>query len=316
MDEPFTNTCIVDYPYLRNWALDPKIKYEEKSGLISWIIDPSPKESMVVAELENGIRIDIYTSVQDAFSPYKVNIEQSTKVCLGIPQRGTLNQYLRLISEFNGFLSLALLSSQHPSRIEFQQYKRIYSTELIMGYKKSSIPSYGGLIWFEKLKDKVPSLLKQWHENYDLIAPLNKHLLHSISWDNFEPPDYLLVAIALEGFSKRFYKKGNSYRERIQALLEYYKDVDVVRNCNIDAEVLVQTRNKYAHLGLDSLDRGKEATGLELFRLTQKSKVLLSCCLLDELGLTIDEINMCCNRSIMKDVAEDIARAEKSKGKV
>lgn len=315
MDEPFTNTCIVDYPYLRNWALDSRILYSENGGLISWNIDPSQKESMVVANLEDGKRIDIYTCVQDTFSPYKVNIEQSTKVCFGIPQRGTVNQYLRLITEFNGFLSLALLSSQHPSRIEFQQYKRNYSTELIMGYKKSAIPSYGGLIWFEKLRDKVPSMIEHWHDNYDLIAPLNNHLLHSISWDNFEPPDYLLVAIALEGFSKRFNKKGNTFREHIQALLEYYKDVDVVKKCNIDPEVLVQTRNKYAHLGLDSSDRGKEAKGFELFRLTQKSKVLLSCCLLNELGLTIDEINMCCNRSIMRDVANEISRVEKTVSK-
>ena len=93
MDEPFTNTCIVDYPYLRNWALDSRIIYSENGGLISWNIDPSQKESMVVANLEDGNRIDIYTNVQDAFSQYKVEIEQSTKVCFGIPQRGTVNQY-------------------------------------------------------------------------------------------------------------------------------------------------------------------------------------------------------------------------------
>lgn len=313
MDEPLTNTCIVDYPYLRNWALDPRILYNESDGLISWNIDPATRESMVVANVEDGIRIDIYTSVQDTFSPFKVNIEQTTKVCFSIPQRGSVNQYLRLISEFNGFLSLALLSPQYPNKIEFQQYRSNYSAELIMGYKKSIAPGYGGLIWFEKLKDKVPSMLKHWHDNYDLIAPLGKHLLHSISWDNFEPPDYLLVAIALEGFSKRFNRSGDSYRKRIKALLEYYKDVDVVKNCNIDPEVLAQTRNKYAHLGLDNSDKGKEAKGMDLFRLTQKCKILLSCCLLDELGLTIDEINMCCNRSIMKYVTEDIARAEKRK---
>ena len=91
----------------------------------------------------------------------------------------------------------------------------------------------------------------------------------------------------------------------------------MVRNCNIDAEVLVQTRNKYAHLGLDSLDRGKGSHRAWNYSVSlRKVKVLLSCCLLDELGLTMDEINMCCNRSIMKDVAEDIARAGKSKVKV
>ena len=55
-------------------------------------------------------------------------------------------------------------------------------------------------------------------------------------------------------------------------------------------------------LAEDNEDKGNEVSGHELFRLTQKAKVLLTCCILDLLGLTHKEIDLCFEKSVFKSV--------------
>jgi hypothetical protein len=152
---------------------------------------------------------------------------------------------------------------------------------------------------------------KTWHENYSQINPICSYLIRSIKYNTaFDAPDFLIVAQALDGYFKRFvnHREGKDikqYQHQIKMLLDAFKDVDVVRRCKLDPSILTQTRHKYSHLIPDDDKKITMAVdGEELYWLTQKCIVLLTCCILDMLGLTTDEINLCCNNSPVQQIVD------------
>lgn len=74
-----------------------------------------------------------------------------------------------------------------------------------------------------------------------------------------------------------------------------------------DAEELTQSRHKYSHLIPDD-DKmvSKAVAGDDLYDLTQKCIVLLTCCILDNIGLTTDEINICFKDSAIQQIVRDL----------
>ena len=102
-------------------------------------------------------------------------------------------------------------------------------------------------------------------------------------------------------------KEIKQYKRQIEVLLDAFKDVDVIKACNIDPDILTQTRHKYSHLIPDGDKKiTKAVEGEELYWLTQKCIVLLACCILNMLGLTIEEINTCCNKSPIESIVNSI----------
>ena len=148
-------------------------------------------------------------------------------------------------------------------------------------------------------------MLINWHNQFQQVAPICRYLLQSLNDNSFDFPDFLIIAHALDGYHKRFVNKKDGkdikkYKEQIDALLDRFKDIDVLKSNKIDTEVLQQSRNKYSHLIPDDDEKiTKAVSGNELFDLTRKCKMLLTCCILDMLGLDADEINMCFNKSNM-----------------
>ena len=154
-------------------------------------------------------------------------------------------------------------------------------------------------------------MLSLWNENYDKIAPISGYLIDSLQKKNrFDVPDFLIIAQALDGYYKRFVnttnKKGcRGYELGINTLLEQFKDVDCVRKCKIDPKVLTQSRDKYSHLLFDK-DKPLAVDGWDLYWLTEKCKVLLTCCILNILGLTNKEINLCCEQSPISQIVDSL----------
>ena len=77
---------------------------------------------------------------------------------------------------------------------------------------------------------------------------------------------------------------------------------------------MAHTRHKYSHLIPDS-DNSKNiekaVSGEELYLLTKKAVALLTCCILDYIGLSIDEINKCLEGSRVKQMTYYIIEREK-----
>ena len=154
-------------------------------------------------------------------------------------------------------------------------------------------------------------MLITWHENYEKMSPISSYLIRSLQKKNsFDVPDFLIIAQALDGYHKRFVNSKSvinhkKYEDGIKILLKQFKDVDCIQKCRINPQVLTQTRDKYSHLLTDE-DKPLAVEGEDLYWLTEKCKILLTCCILNMLGLTNKEINLCCEHSPISQIIDSL----------
>ena len=304
MDEPCFGTCVSSFPYLRNWAFDQRVKVFHTEDGINYHLNMEEREPLISFENEYGFKEYLWGHLSCQTQSYSISVEQITTYNIERRDKASINQYLILMSEFSQFLSIALFCPQHPIAVKFQKEKGEQYFSLLFKIKPSIEPRYLTLIKFKIFKDRIPAMLKEWHAKYEQIAPIANYLIRSMRYDTpFEVPDFLIVAQALDGYFKRFVNKKDGkdtrkYKDGIDKLLRRFKNVELLKICRIDSDVLNQSRDKYSHLIPDEdTNVHKAVEGPDLFWLTQKCKILLTCCILDMLGLTIDEINVCCRQS-------------------
>lgn len=305
MDTPYFNKCKITFPYLKNWVCSSRIHFENEGIKDSLVIDKTKLSTpLVSANIEQGVQLTLREGVftKQLFETFSCEINQNAICEINTDAPKSTNFYHQLITEFTQFLSIALYCQQFPNEVILCDSNG-NKVELIFPQKESTNPHRNQLIVFPDLKERVPQMLVNWHTQFQQVAPICQYLLQSLNVTTFDFPDFLIIAHALDGYHKRFVNKKNGkdirkYEVGIKVLLEQFKDVEVIKMCRIDTEVLTQSRNKYSHLIPDDDSKiTKAVSGQELYNLTQKCKVLLTCCILHLLGLSIDEINLCCKES-------------------
>ena len=222
---------------------------------------------------------------------------------------------MELTGKFSQFLSFALFSRQLPYDIMVVNNNYLRCVKVFNKVEESHNPERYALIPFNLLRAKLPSIIQNWYKHYDQLAQICRYLLSTLQYDEFDEPDFLIIAQALEGFHKRFrnHKNGKDtrkFQDEIDLMLRDFEDIESVKKCHISSETMKASRDKYTHLIPDKEDTQYVLRGHELFRLTQKAKVLLICCILDLLGLTHEEIDICFNNSVFKSVIDDIDSEE------
>ncbi len=70
-------------------------------------------------------------------------------------------------------------------------------------------------------------------------------------------------------------------------MINTFKDVKKIRGIN--PEIVKDSRNYYSHLNIEQ-GKGGILSGGELLYLTEKLRYLLICCVLNELGLSMEKI--------------------------
>ena len=306
--EPIFDTCVVNYPYLRNWAFEPKVnKKELEEDVYDFTIDFRKRNHILAkAQIDSATELHIYRHVEFKYDRFDTNITQTTYLSFTTSSLSSPDFFVDCITEYSQFLSLALFSKQEPSDIWLRKSNSNHYCQLFYKVDKYVNPNAFSLIPFNKFKERIPEILIKWHQLYPQISQICHYLLSSINYDEFDVPDFLIVAQALDGYHKRFLNKKDGkdirkYQEQIAATLEWFDDVESIKKCHIDCKMLADTRNKYSHLVPDEEDEGKIiAKGNELFRLTQKAKVLLACCILDLLGFSHREIDTCFENSSLR----------------
>lgn len=313
ISEGWTKKCIAYFPYLNNWIFYETQHFinanlSENSFLLQAVFN---KSTLFEVRIDNGTCLRLCNShiINNNVEGYRIirtpcfEIESSTLK--------SLEYYLKLISELEQFLSIALYSEQSHSEIEFlDRNGDIRETcKLLVKQQTSDDPSFSSLIKYVELKDKLPSMLSLWHEYFDRIAPISSYLIDSLQRKNrFDVPDFLIIAQALDGYHKRFVNKKDGrdirqYEQQIDILLKKFKNIEVIKVCGIDSEILKDTRHYYSHLFPD--EEKKKAVDInELYWLTEKCKILLTCCILNMIGLTNKEINLCCNNSPISQIVD------------
>ena len=315
INEAWSKKCVVHFPYLNNWLF-----YETQHYIKFFCSEVS---FQLQSEFNNRILFEVNTkekaclrlyynnSVKFDIEGYKVNREPYFAIEVSKPK--SIEYYLKLIGEFEQFLSIALFSEQNVSSIKFlsKNGDQRGGCRLLVKQESSTNPAFSSLIKFVPLKEKMSSMLSLWHENFDKIAPISGYLINSLQRKHtFDVPDFLIIAQALDGYYKRFVNTKNiigcrGYENGIKTLLEQFKDVKCVQKCKIDPKVLTHSRDKYSHLLLDK-DKPLAVAGWDLYWLTEKCKILLTCCILYLLGLTNKEINLCCEHSPISQIIDSL----------
>lgn len=314
LDEPCFDSCWVKFPYLNHWALDSRFNGGARSNMTIVSFDLGKRPPVLTAEIEENVKIMLWGCINDHFTPYEIKAFQATDLNIDTLENTSLNTYLKTISEFSQFLSIALFAEQHPGEVVFANKGVRINYPLLFDTKTSKEPWVLPLIKFDVLSQRIPDVLKQWHTHFDRVSPITHYLIRSLGNGNtFDTPDFLTIAQALDGYFKRFVnnkdgKDTRQYKQQIEKLLKLFKGVEVIQRINLDAEILAQTRHKYSHLIPDEDAKIAKALdeGAPLYWLTQKCIVLLTCCILDMLGLTTDEINLCCNNSPLNQIVISI----------
>lgn len=317
LDTEIFDRCVVQFPRLIDWAYKSRItKLNEPNNVMEYRVSRT-KDSILEIDIDGDIKyiLNPRCLLDNRENFLGVTLKQFTELIIESNCKKTIRDLINSIMEFNNLFSIVLFSEQAPSSIEFyisnDKYRRF---ELL--FKNSKIDNTHGtpLIKFEQLKDKIPSMFKKWHENYKQIFPICNHLITAIQKDGeFDDSNFLIIAQALDGYFKRFVNKKDGkdtkqYEHQIKKLLEHFKGVEALQTCNLDAKVLAHSRHKYSHLIPDDETKNveKAVSGEELYYLTKKGIVLLTCCILDNLGLTIDEINSCFENSVVERIVNDI----------
>lgn len=302
--------CIVQFPFLRNWAFRNNLNYQKVDGIHHFsLVDVSRKNNFVESQVDDKTKWILRGQWDGNKTNFDLTITQKTELVIepldGISVYGCLRQ----IVEFAQFLSIALYCDQSPSSIFLANKDNPHRSTLLFQIDNSIDPQNKSLIQFNELQNKIPLMLQKWHECYESISPISKYLIMSFGKNRyFDAPDFLIIAQALDGYFKRFFEKKidekiRRYEKQIEILLDRFKDIDVVKSCHIDPDVLTDSRHKYSHLLPDDV-KPNAVDGEVLYDLTEKCKILLICCILDLLGLSIDEINACLNSSPIKVLAE------------
>lgn len=310
IDDARFNICIVQFPYLRNWAFHNNLTTQiESNCCCHTLTKPSMDNPFLKSEVENGVNWILFDYFFQNKTTYDLSINQETNFIIesstGISIRNCLDQ----IVQFSQFLSIALFCEQNPSKVSFINKYNRQRSELLFMKDKSIKPKNSSLIKFDKLQTKVPLLFKIWHEYYERISPICKYLVYSLQKKKyFDVPDFLIIAQALDGYHKRFVNKKDGkdhrkYEDGIKILLKQFKGIEAIQKCQIDPMVLKDSRDKYSHLYPDD-EKSLAVDGDELYWLTEKCKILLTCCILNMMGLTNEEINLCCEKSPIQEIIE------------
>lgn len=303
--------CIVQFPYLRNWAFQNNLDLDNVNGDFCYTLKNINKSNYLIEQkIEDGVKWILRNSYTQSLDRFSITITQDTEFVIDTPHGMSIYQYLKQITEFSQFLSIALYCEQSPSSIQFVNKSNNNQSTLLFTIDESVEPRVSLLIKFKELKTKIPSMLSAWHQNFKDIAPISKYLVDSLRKNKtFDIPDFLIIAQALDGYHKRFINKKDGkdirkYEDQIGILLKQFEDVEVILKCSLDPKVITDTRHKYSHLYPDDEKSKAMEDGEELFWLTEKCKILLTCCIMNLMGLTNEEINICCKQSPIEDIIE------------
>lgn len=313
LDEPCFQRSVVGFPYLRNWAFQQKINVKDTGDHTIIDLNMERGDNLTTIDLDNGISVSLWVELGYHLTRYSASVTEKTNFIIESSGQTSLRIFLDFIAEFSEFFSVAVFCPQHPETIQLKNRGESEYCTLLFRPKRSENPHTVALIKFNELNCRIPVIYRQWHEKHEQAQPIIGHMIRSMRYDApFESNDFLIVAQALDGYFKRFVNKKDGkdikkYEDGIKKLLKGFKAIDVLKRISIDTEALTESRDKYSHLIPDNDEKlTKALEGKELLWLTQKCRILLACCLLDMLGMSMDEINTCCNKSPIEFIIQSI----------
>ena len=232
-----------------------------------------------------------------------------------ISEKKSFLELLQQTGLFIQFLSLATYSDQYPIEIKLEDDDDYYEYEVgkifnqieLFKINRNEDTKYSKadfLFSYIDIESDFNLIIQKWYSLSKDLMPIRNHLLNSIKRKPvFTSLDFLIVVQALEGYHTRFINKQRvALKSRIENLFNLFSpDVQKIAKIDIDAQIVVNTRDYYSHF----FEMNKKVIikeGIELFRLTEKLRLLLICCILDLIGFSKQKINEIINKYNLFDV--------------
>lgn len=302
LDIPIFNRVTVKYYNLKEFLFVPQVEMSSEKDFVLFKVKSSKKNKFSIPiDKETNWVLEGNYHWRAEHRCQEVYIQQDTDFTIESLSKKSINEFNKQIREFSDFLSLALQGKQHPYRICFlSSSDNLHTVDFYYSLEKSDkcrCHLIGNSIPIERLS----AIMRNWHENYAQISPIYSYLERSSFSNNgvLGIPEFLLVEFALEGYFKRFHNKTKTngkdlrkLKDQIRTLLDYYANIDIIANLNLDIDTIVGTRDAYTHLFPDDEKKGYEIQDMhQLWINMEKIKILLLCCLLDSMGFTHNEID-------------------------
>lgn len=315
MDEPFFDECHVEFPYLQTWTGATMLDIPQDYEANTFTIEYGKDHVYVEGKLETWLHYRVVDRNVCKQGMLEFTSWKETQYHLISEKHLSIKSFNKYIREFAQFLSLALYSKQNPSVIYFRKKGEENAHRMFFIAPHSQKPFDTVLIPLSMFRDRLSNFISGYHSAFDKIETLNRYLITSIHFSDFDAPIFIVVAQALEGYYQRFLKgKEGVSKRKWEALLNHFEDVKALRECNIDANIVKDTRDTYSHLYIEKdSKKSNVAEGMDLVMLTQKCRILLTCCLLKEIGMTTEEISSCFDRNILHFMVYNVKKYETEK---
>jgi hypothetical protein len=309
------NQVTVKMPGLTKWVNHYCVKYSipfknnRMNGFnLSYDRDNS---NLVSIHLDNNIDLELEFTCSPPATPHDEELLVRKAYQLNILSKSNLpfRDLLSQVSKFKSFLTLGTLTSIGYQSIELYspaEYQELRDGEKIyhpinLYYNQldkvntDTINAKDFLFTYDHIEASFEDVIKNWYGFDDLMAPIIKHLIESIQKRKiFNTGDFLIVVQALEGYATRFRpnipakKKFPILIEQLTFLHDEFSYVQLVKNTPLDLDIVVNSRHYYSHFFPKA--NAHVASGIELYELTQKLKVILVCCVLSQAGFAQNDI--------------------------
>ena len=303
LQSPIFTKAVVKYPNLREFFFVQQVTMGIGVDFTSFIVQsPKQKDIRIPVEDETTWMLSGCYRWQTNHQYTEVNITQDSEFIVENKKNKSLSFFHKQIDEFSDFLSIALQGKQSPNAICFYASTEQGAPKFDLYYNvKQSSQCRCHLIGDSVSINRLGEIIQGWHKNYEEISPIYRYLEKSSFEQNGigGSPEFLLVEFALEGYFKRFHNKAKTKgvdvqkcKDELNELLNYYADIELIKTLNINVNAVVATRDTYAHLRPKADQKDNEIKDAHtLWVVTEKLRILLLCCLLDNMGFTRQEID-------------------------
>jgi hypothetical protein len=301
----------VEIPGLTMWCFPGVLKTQLSSSTRNKSINHTSvsfcreelQDPIVSVPINETTSLNLMKGVQFQQEANNTTFKQSTYLKIRKNQKTTVSEFLADIRQYESFMSLASLSELNASKIllyddtvhqEITENERLYHpTELIYVHNNSEFEPkkmYSFLFDYSQIKDLYNDIIVKWYNDTSQILPIRTHLIQSLERKRFfSSVDFLIIIQAIEGFCIRF-RKEQSLKRIVEDILEEFKDIQKVKELKLNIEEVVDSRHYYSHF-MNKSNKPKALDGRDLYELTQKLRIILICCVLNQTGFCNKDID-------------------------
>ena len=305
-DQLLFHRSISGYFNLGLWLRSQGFSYELAENTRSIQYKKPPSIPFTLDGVEGTFDFDIGGS-SPSDSVFEIEeIKQRTVVCLEYETAQSFSKILKDVRHFQNFLTLAIYEPTYPNHIRLQHNERtqqVGSKEFPLTINLYFSPPYFKpvkdkhqyIFRYRDIQDDFPAIIRKWYALNEIIDyPL--YLLFGSFYNATNPIEnqFLDIARAVEILHRRLKSTGRNeptLHQRLNSILGEVQNpfLDKVVYENF-AEDVKNTRNYHTHLN-PRLEEKAIKDAEELFMLTKRLKLVLVAVILQEMGLSQDQVS-------------------------